>query len=132
SEASVISAVEVVREFGAFRFAPSSTPTPSRSTSSPPSQPPNRDSPSPINDSTLANISGRSGSVRRSHQLPRNNRTTTNIVIPWVNPIVLARVPFGIAYQSINPNGAANKPPIMPAVIIQNATAAIRPLPQIR
>ena len=41
-------------------------------------------------------------------------------------------VPEGIEAQSIQPNGAANIPPIIPAAIIQYETVAIVGLPQIK
>src|SRR6185295_113807 len=63
------------RELCAFRFAPSSTPTLSRSTSSPPNQPVTPASANPMNDSANAAVlgvyGGTCGALYRRYQLPR-------------------------------------------------------------
>lgn len=38
---------------------------------------------------------------------------------PWTAPTFFARVPFGMAVQSMVPKGAATSPPMIPAAIIQ-------------
>jgi hypothetical protein len=48
---------------------------------------------------------------------------------PWSAPIRFARVPDGIASQSTSPNGAATRPLITPAAIIQYAISDQYPLP---
>ncbi len=61
-----------------------------------------------------------------------NSATMRKLVNPCNNPTALARVPEGIASQSIKPNTAATSPPITPAAIVQNEITAHRPLPVIK
>src|SRR5204863_3520470 len=65
-------------------------------------------------------------------QLTINNKTMTTLPTPCHKPIVLARVPAGMASQSIRPKIAASRPPITPTVIIQKATTEKKPLPVIQ
>src|SRR4051812_24928806 len=130
-DGSDLSAEPLVNEFGAFRCAPSSTPTPSRSTNSPPNQPPRPASANPMIESRLAVVEGCSGRLYLIPQLPTKSSRTRTFVNPCIKPILLARVPDGIAAQSISPNGAAITPPMIPAAIIQYETVAIVGLPQI-
>src|SRR6185436_8353797 len=124
------------RELCAFRFAPSSTPTLSRSTSSPPNQPVTPASANPMNDSANAAVlgvyGGTCGALYRRYQLPRNSNRTTTFPRPWSKPTDLARVSFGIASQSMRPKGAAKTAPIIPASIIQYETVFMVGLPQMR
>src|SRR5438067_6565556 len=106
-------------EFGESKCAPLSTPTPSRSTSSPPSQPPTKARGTAMNDRASAVELGFCGAEFRSSQLPMNRSTTTTFTPPCMSPIVFARVPEGMAHQSMTPNTAASKPPMIPAAIIQ-------------
>src|SRR3989440_12126490 len=89
------------RELGASRFAPLSTPTPRRSTSSPPSQPPT----APTRSATIS-IVNKPLVVARCPLLYRvqNTNAKPRIAITLLNachtPIRFARVPAGIASQS--------------------------------
>jgi hypothetical protein len=67
------------KELLAFRLAPSSTPTPSRSTSSLPNQPVTRDRPAPAKERIYASVPGSSGASQRSSQLPINNSKTITL-----------------------------------------------------
>src|SRR5436305_3765121 len=120
------------RELGALRFAPSSTPTPSRSTSSPPSQPVTNARTTPTIERIYAMMDGLACAFSRMSQLTMNNTTMTTLPTPCHRPSVLARVPAGIASQSIRPKMAASRAPITPAVIIQKATSEKKPLPVIQ
>src|SRR5205807_3139174 len=68
----------------------------------------------------------------RMSQLTINNKTMTTLPTPCHRPSVFARVPAGIASQSIRPKIAASSAPITPAVIIQKATTEKKPLPVIQ
>jgi hypothetical protein len=57
----------------------------------------------PANDSKSAMVSGAAGASHRINQLRPNNRTTTTLPMPWSAPIRVARVPEGIAHQSMGP-----------------------------
>src|SRR5215210_4869352 len=57
------------RELGESRWAPSSTPTPSRSTNSPPNQPVTTAITTPVSPATMAPVGSTSGLSRRSTQL---------------------------------------------------------------
>src|SRR5438270_12746368 len=107
------------KELGASRCAPRSTPTPNLSTNSPPNQPVTSARTTAINDSAKAVVPGLAGSGLRRNQLMINNSTTTTFPIPCQRPIAFALVPDGIANQSMRPNTAASRPPIIPAAIIQ-------------
>ena len=109
------------REFGALRLAPSSTPTPSRSTSSPPNHPAIIAITTAANDSANARLLGDAGSGRRKSQLPANKRTTSTFKPPCHSPTALARVLLGIPIQSISPKTAARRPPMIPAAIMYHA-----------
>ncbi len=92
------------RELGEFRFAPGSTPTPWRSTSSPPSQPVTASSTIPIICSTIGKPAGElPGIPRRSNQTTAKSTILRILPPPCQRPMVLARVPAGIAIQSITP-----------------------------
>src|SRR5438309_180491 len=110
-------------EFGAFRCAPLSTPTPSRSTSSPPNHPLTNAKPTATNDNVSAAELGFCGAGRRINQLPMKSSTTTTLPAPCHKPIAFALVPCGIAHQSTKPKTAASNPPIIPAAIIQKEIA---------
>ena len=71
-------------------------------------------------DVTMAAVGG-AVKPRRRNQLAMNSATTTTFPPPCHSPIALARVPLGMASQSIRPNTAATKPPTTPAKIIQYA-----------
>src|SRR5262245_60325741 len=104
-------------ELGALRFAPSSTPTPIRSTNSPPNQPVTSASNAPASESITGNAPGLGGLGKRASQLAMNKSITTTLPKPCHIPIALALVPLGIASQSINPKSAAASPPMTPAAI---------------
>src|SRR5215510_661420 len=116
-------------ELGALRFAPLSTPTPRRSTSSPPNQPVTSASPAPNSESANGNRPGFGGLGERNSQLTTNRNMTTTLPRPCHSPIVLALVSEGIASQSINPKSAAASPPMIPAAIIQKEISSHFPLP---
>jgi hypothetical protein len=116
-------------ELGAFRCAPSSTPTPNLSTNSPPSQPVTSASPAPTKDKTYTSVPGSAGALARSSQLTMKRPMTTTLPMPCHSPIALARVSEGIASQSINPKIAAASPPMIPAAIIQKAISDHPPTP---
>ena len=103
------------RELGAFRCAPVSTPTPSRSTSSPPNQPVIKANPIATNDKAKATELGLCGAGRRRNQLPIKSSTTTTLPAPCQRPIAFALVLAGIAHQSIKPKTAESSPPTIPA-----------------
>jgi len=67
---------------------------------------------------------GSPGAPERSNQLEANSATITTLLNPCPNPIPFARVPEGIASQSIKPNTAARSPPMTPAAIIQKEISA--------
>src|SRR4051794_40542708 len=90
-----VSRAPCVREFGAFKFAPGVTPTPSRSTNSPPSQPPSNAPTTPINDSAKAAVENTSGELHLNNQLAINKIITQRFVRPCSRPILAARVPEG-------------------------------------
>src|SRR6266702_191611 len=68
----------------------------------------------------------------RMGQLTMNNKTMKTLPPPCHRPTVFARVPAGIASQSIRPKIAASSAPITPAVIIQKAMTEKKPLPVIQ
>src|SRR6185312_3656574 len=111
----------VDNELGALRCAPSSTPTPSRSTSSPPNQPATRAMITAAKERARPSPPGVAGSGRRRNQLPAKSSTTRTFKPPCHNPIALARVLLGIPIQSISPKTAAKSPPIIPAPIMYHA-----------
>src|SRR5215208_717401 len=113
----------------AFGFAPSATPMPIRKTSSPPRKPPSEARPTPMNERMMGKTLGSPGAPERSSQLRANSITMTALLNPCPNPIAFARVPEGIASQSIRPKNAARSPPITPAAIIQKAISAHLALP---
>src|SRR3954451_188695 len=85
--ADPVLAAELESELGALRLAPSSTPTPCRSTSSPPSQPVAAARAKPANESTYPTVVGSYGIKARalpylSHQLPTNSSRTITLPIP--------------------------------------------------
>ena len=69
----------------------------------------------------MGKIPGSPGAGARSNQLAANSATIITLLKLCPNPIALARVPEGIASQSIKPNPAAASPPMTPAAIIQKA-----------
>src|SRR2546430_42451 len=107
------------RELGAFRCAPLSTPTPSRSTNSPPNQPPTKARTTAMNERASAVVLGTSAAPRRISQLPMKSKTTSTFTPPCKSPIRLALVWLGIENQSTRPKTAASKPPIIPDAINQ-------------
>ncbi len=109
------------KELGALTCAPSSTPTPSRSTSSPPNQPATTAITTAAKERARASPVGVAGSGRRSIQLPAKSSTTKTFKPPCHNPTALARVLLGIPIQSISPNTAAKSPPRIPAPIMYHA-----------
>src|SRR5207237_7846279 len=110
-------------ELGALRCAPLSTPTPSRSTSSPPSQPVISASTTAMQDKATAPVVGAfPGVSMREYQLRPKRTTTTTLPPPCHSPIDFARVPDGIAHQSTAPKTAASKPPMIPARINESDT----------
>src|SRR3954463_15830077 len=76
------SSFEPPSELGASRCAPSSTPTPRRSTSSPPSQPVTTASAIPETESAIAEEDGFRGLRRRANQLAPNNPVTRTFPNP--------------------------------------------------
>src|SRR5947209_18974711 len=120
------------RELGGFGFAPPATPHASRSTSSPPSQPVTNARTTPTIERIYAMMDGLACAFSRMSQLTMNNTTMTTLPTPCHRPSVFARVPAGIASQSIRPKMAASSAPITPAVIIQKATTEKKPLPVIQ
>src|SRR4051812_38338668 len=111
-------AARLESELGASRLAPGSTPTPRRSTSSPPSQPVTSAPSTPTSCKRRGRPVGAPGVSRRSHQAMANRTTMMTLPRPWAVAIPLARVPEGIAAQSMAPKIAASKPVMMPAAII--------------
>src|SRR5204863_6500235 len=81
----------LVSELGAFTSAPSCTPMPSRSTSSPPSHSVTSASAAPLTDSATAARVGRAGRRRRAAQLAANRQATTRYPSRWCRRIYLAR-----------------------------------------
>ena len=65
---------------------------------------------------------------KRIDQLTMNSARITRLPPPCQKPTDLARVPDGIANQSMVPTAAASSPPIKPAVIIQKAISGVRKL----
>src|SRR4051794_14276726 len=93
-------------ELGALTFAPSSTPTPRRSTSSPPSQPVTSAIPTATAEITIGTVPGASGAPRRSHQLTAKSPTTTTLPPPCSRPMRFARVPAGGAGKGVGAQAA--------------------------
>src|SRR2546430_9357279 len=89
------------RELGALRLAPSSTPTPMRSTSSPPNQPATTAITTAAKENARDRLSGDAGSGRRNTQLTANRKTTSTFKPPCHSPTTLARVLLGMPNQSI-------------------------------
>ena len=83
---------------------------PSRSTSSPPSQPVTSARPVPTSANTNAIPGGLAGSPVRSHQLTANSTNTTTFPSACHSPTDFARVRDGIPSQSIKPKMAATSP----------------------
>ena len=67
---------------------------------------------------------GSPGAPVRSNQLEAKSATMSTLLNPCASPIALARVPEGIASQSIRPNTAARSPPATPTAIIQKEISA--------
>src|SRR5262249_23437562 len=116
-------------ELGALRFAPLSTPTPRRSTNSPPNQPVTSASTAPNSESITGNAPGCGGLGQRISQLAANRMMTATFPKPCHSPIVLARVRKGMACQSINPKSAEARPLRMPTAIIRKEITDHLPLP---
>src|SRR5215213_4336918 len=106
------------RELGASTLAPSSTPMPRRSTSSPPSQPVTSASRTPAAERPTSSPLGAVGRSRRRNQLRTKSSRTTTFPPPCRKPIRLALDPPGIDSQSISPKGAATRPERIPAAIM--------------
>src|SRR6185369_1788960 len=119
-------------ELGASGRAFAEMPMPRRSTSSLPSQPVTTASAAPQNERTNANVGGCCTSPERSHRLIAKRARTTTLPPPWRPPIRFARVPDGIATQSMRPNGAASRPPTIPEAISAYATVAAYAAPDAR
>src|SRR5438105_4823037 len=82
-----------VSELGALRLAPLSTPTPSRSTNSPPNQAVTRASSTPASATMKAKVPGPyCCSFNLSSQLMANSATTTTLPPPCSSPTCFARV----------------------------------------
>src|SRR5216683_1104457 len=75
---------------------------------------------------------GLPGACKRIDQLTMNSARITRLPPPCHKPTDLARVPDGIANQSMVPTAAASSPPIKPAAIIQKAISDQYPLPVIK
>ncbi len=101
-------------ELGESRWAPSSIPTPRRSTSSPPNQAVSPDTVAPATASAMARPSGDVWSPRRIIQLIANNTRTKMLPHPWTRPTNFARVSGGIASQSSVPGMTAATPATAP------------------
>src|SRR5207248_8437695 len=86
-------------ELGASKLASSSTPTPNRSTNSPPSQAVTRAIAIATKESTIGAAPGAAGEGSRKYQSTTKSTTTTTFPSPCHKPIDLARVPLGIASQ---------------------------------
>jgi hypothetical protein len=76
----------------------------------------------PQNEISHAADGGSSIWPRRSQRLTANSTSTTTLPPPCSAPMLLARVPLGMASQSMVPNGAATRPPISPAAMSAKAT----------
>ena len=76
----------------------------------------------------MANVGGACGDPVRRSQLTANSASTAAFPSPCHNPTCFARVPPGMANQSIHPATAATSPASPPAAIIQYAASATRPL----
>src|SRR5215218_3618422 len=95
-------------ELVALRCAPSTTPTPSRTTSSPPRKPPSEVKPTTTKERTMATNPGSPGAFARSSQLTTNSVTMTTLVAPCHIPTALARVPEG------SPASRSGRTPLQP------------------